>query len=560
MKTKFVTAVLISILTLPILGCGHRHTYSLIKASASNCTYHGYSTDHYKCEGCGKYFDLDKNEIDIKSIELPLGDHVYGYRIERTYHVKCCEICGHVEGSESHEYNQSVAETRFLKEEATCVKHASYYISCICGKSSSGTTYEDYFVDENGKLGEHTYIHHDQVPPVNEEDGHEEYYSCAYCDLIFDANKNVVDSVPIIPANAKISIINKFNGAEIDILYSKAREFLETDNPAMFLYNSTPSKSDHTSPVKLSWNFNNPTGPFTLEIAKDKEFKNISRSYSFTNKNIKSLEIYNLVPDTYYYHIVSADYTCNADSFTIKGTLRTINTGDNILNMRDIGGYSTEDGKKVNYEYLYRSATWAINNPTNVLDIRLKELGIKTELDLRNDSNTTSQHPVEGINFVKYGIGQYTQVVPGGKNSYAGAYANISNIFNFLANENNYPIVYHCNAGADRTGTLTFLILGLLGVDYEDICRDFELTSIYYDKRWRSDIEYSDGNYTFTSSGIMQEDSYNYVAFDKLYKTMMEIHGDSSNKLSKAVENYLTSVCGVGIGTITTIKNILLTD
>ena len=47
-----------------------------------------------------------------------------------------------------------------------------------------------------------------------------------------------------------------------------------------------------------------------------------------------------------------------------------------------------------------------------------------------------------------------------------------------FADENNYPIVYHCVYGRDRTGTITFLLYGLLGVEKRDIYRDYELTFI----------------------------------------------------------------------------------
>ena len=34
----------------------------------------------------------------------------------------------------------------------------------------------------------------------------------------------------------------------------------------------------------------------------------------------------------------------------------------------------------------------------------------------------------------------------------------------------------HCWGGADRTGSLAFLMNGLLGVSYNDLCADFEFT------------------------------------------------------------------------------------
>jgi hypothetical protein len=39
-----------------------------------------------------------------------------------------------------------------------------------------------------------------------------------------------------------------------------------------------------------------------------------------------------------------------------------------------------------------------------------------------------------------------------------------------------YPLVFHCFAGKDRTGILTALVLGLLGVADEDISADYALS------------------------------------------------------------------------------------
>ena len=39
-------------------------------------------------------------------------------------------------------------------------------------------------------------------------------------------------------------------------------------------------------------------------------------------------------------------------------------------------------------------------------------------------------------------------------------------------------VYFHCHGGSDRTGTLAFLIEGLLGVSEEDLSKDYEVT--YY--------------------------------------------------------------------------------
>ena len=45
---------------------------------------------------------------------------------------------------------------------------------------------------------------------------------------------------------------------------------------------------------------------------------------------------------------------------------------------------------------------------------------------------------------------------------------------------------FHCIGGADRTGTLAFLIEALLGVNEGDMSKDYELTS-FYSERLRND-------------------------------------------------------------------------
>ncbi|MBO5328104.1 MAG: tyrosine-protein phosphatase, partial [Clostridia bacterium] len=49
----------------------------------------------------------------------------------------------------------------------------------------------------------------------------------------------------------------------------------------------------------------------------------------------------------------------------------------------------------------------------------------------------------------------------------------VKNTFEILADESNYPLIYHCNIGTDRTGLFAYLINGLMGVSEEDLYRDY---------------------------------------------------------------------------------------
>jgi hypothetical protein len=48
-----------------------------------------------------------------------------------------------------------------------------------------------------------------------------------------------------------------------------------------------------------------------------------------------------------------------------------------------------------------------------------------------------------------------------------------------LADEANYPLVFHCIGGADRTGCLALMIHVLCGVEEDEALKDWELTGGY---------------------------------------------------------------------------------
>ena len=98
-------------------------------------------------------------------------------------------------------------------------------------------------------------------------------------------------------------------------------------------------------------------------------------------------------------------------------------------------------------------------------------LKIKTDLDLRGEGFKFEHSPLgEDIRFL---------VIP------CGPYKNFMNdketckkLFDVLADENNYPIYYHCWGGADRTGTLACMLGVALGMCEKDTLLDYEITSL----------------------------------------------------------------------------------
>ncbi len=160
---------------------------------------------------------------------------------------------------------------------------------------------------------------------------------------------------------------------------------------------------------------------------------------------------------------------------------------NSVENMRDIGGYTS--GKlAIKSDRIIRS-----NLPANlsIKDIDyLSDLGISAVIDLRsaeevrikpsvfeNDKRFKIYH-IE----IKDGrdIPKSSEDVPKSYMKMLEDTENIKNIFKVL--QENDRVLYFCNAGKDRTGVVTALILKTLGVKNKDISNDYILTKKFMHK------------------------------------------------------------------------------
>jgi protein-tyrosine phosphatase len=106
-------------------------------------------------------------------------------------------------------------------------------------------------------------------------------------------------------------------------------------------------------------------------------------------------------------------------------------------------------------------------------------------------------------------------------------------VFDLLADETAYPLYYHCWGGADRTGTIAYLLEALLGVPEDDLILDYELTSLSI---W----------------GNRERNSSLFSAFEEQLRTY-----DEDGTPQSRAEAYLLS-CGVTPETIEKLRNNLL--
>ncbi len=359
------------------------------------------------------------------------------------------------------------------------------------------------------------------------------------------------------------------------------------------------SKDSGALPVKLAWNGNGSV-KYTIYVADNENFDNAT-SYVVSGFT-RELEIYNLLPSTTYYWKVAGDRSDMSDTSVFKTEDLSVRLiyAEGTSNIRDLGGWNA-DGSFVNYGKIYRGnqlngyGNWGNNKLTeNGLKTFKDDLKIKTEIDLRtqdkDDANQTVNFVDASLPYYKYTIGQYTDILEPSvwnalphdgntpvdstenKNdarrlSYATGNAvrnenamrrSLKGIFEVLADERNYPVYIHCNAGADRTGTVAFLINGLLGVSEADLIRDYELTSFssVSGLRYRSEIKNGD----FTEIGVMKNDYDNFVAFGALMNAIKNNYGAEGGTLSYAIESFLTDYVGVSHEDIESLKRIMISD
>lgn len=151
-------------------------------------------------------------------------------------------------------------------------------------------------------------------------------------------------------------------------------------------------------------------------------------------------------------------------------------------NTRDIGGYATQDGRRVRWNAVYRSGELTALTPTGCGDF--EGLGIRTVVDFRN---RLAPSPLFGGDAAC--VYEATQAYvfpvtaddpPPGESVYVQTVRDCSDsyrrTFELLADDDNLPLMYHCAAGKDRTGIMTALLLTLLGVDRETVMADFALS------------------------------------------------------------------------------------
>ncbi|MFC6290744.1 tyrosine-protein phosphatase [Levilactobacillus angrenensis] len=250
------------------------------------------------------------------------------------------------------------------------------------------------------------------------------------------------------------------------------------------------------------------------------------------------------------------------------------------MNFRDLGGYTTADGRTVKWQKLFRAGH--LSALTLADQQLLLNQGVTVDIDFRSTAEL-AQFPdrlPNGICFKHLPVfdddetestgtavtlqQQYARNAQGGYQQMRHVYRRLATMaqpqqayrqfFQYLlAQGEQEGILFHCSAGKDRTGFGAVLLLSALGVTPEQILADYLLTNDLSQARVAARIQAAkraDMNANFLQSihdlSIVTED-YLYQALTQIVQT------------AGGMSAYLHDVIGLTDGEIQRLREIYLT-
>ena len=310
---------------------------------------------------------------------------------------------------------------------------------------------------------------------------------------------------------------------------------------------------------------------YTITYSKSADLSDAKTiTQSETTVNLKNL----LVNQKYYLKISADGKESDVINFTTGDYPRWIDARP-MFNVRDAGGYMTDSGQRIKQGLVFRGGEIASNTSgwqgsqtyrddlgnTNTRDQHIetntaaskavfRDIVFKNqagsvagvEIDLRASGECGKNGEYNACGFAENGdisynrqsLSSYYRGMTNGKNY-------MKNIFEAIAQADTKPVYYHCYGGADRTGTVGFVLGALLGMSYTDLVIDFELTSYSSNpsRNYRSHLRNGPWN---EWPGMIRD-----LGWTK----------DNNKTMKQGAEEYLKS-CNVSQTTIDRIRSIML--
>ena len=282
------------------------------------------------------------------------------------------------------------------------------------------------------------------------------------------------------------------------------------------------AKSTHwkkSVPVEFRWRPNGESkGPWELRVGRDRTLAHPDYVEYVGAKhprdgdgNVRWVAFprFNpMIATTYYWQVDGSEIR----SFTTEDLApRWIMLEGRTGNVRDLGGRRTADGRRVRQGFIYRGQGLNDNSVSGKRRgyyrltaedtyYMVETLGIRTDLDLRGDkeiADLTGSPLGPKVRFVHHSSVCYKSIfTPSGRK-------NMAENFRLFCDRANYPVYFHCIGGFDRTGSLAYMLNGVLGVARRELETDWEETAYPQlpemekdysgEKYWRREQHFDEG-------------------------------------------------------------------
>lgn len=167
---------------------------------------------------------------------------------------------------------------------------------------------------------------------------------------------------------------------------------------------------------------------------------------------------------------------------------------DGLINVRDLGGYVTRDGKVTRWKSLVRADN--LNFLSEEGRAALRAYGVQTIVDLRypkevdvypspfagepnchhlpllDETRREDEDKAFAVSRLEWHKLVFDERAP-----------NVAAVMHAIAQAPEGGVLFHCHAGKDRTGIVAALLLDLAGVDHAVIADDYSLSNEYLKPR-----------------------------------------------------------------------------
>lgn len=259
-------------------------------------------------------------------------------------------------------------------------------------------------------------------------------------------------------------------------------------NITNFVSINQAERRDVAEGILLNWQNKEGSRSTDIVYATNSDYKDAIQIA--VNKNSSSYKLCNLIPnETYWLKIINNNTDVVKQlSFITEGRRRLINLSTGF-NCRDLGGFKTQNGQTVKYGLLFRGGE--LSGRGQVLDdydhdVLENVLKIKDVFDLRAAGSATKT-PIVGADYHSIPLYSMVGVYDRNNNELDQTILNnyrtvLETLLSCLAEDR--PVYVHCQGGCDRSNTICFLLMGVLGVSENDLALDYELSSFAQGARY----------------------------------------------------------------------------